>query len=41
MCGKYVNSKLTLFRDSIVLYDETEIPGMNNDFTDEIGEKRE
>jgi len=38
---KYINLKITLARNIGVLYGEVQIPGMNNDFTDEIGKKRE
>jgi len=41
VCGKYINLKLNLARNIRVLYGEIQIPRMNNDFTDEIGEKRE
>jgi len=41
VCGKYVNLKLDLACNIRVLYGEVQIPGINNDFTDEIGEKTE
>jgi len=39
VCGKYINLKLTLARNVRILYGKVQIPGMNNDFTDEIGKK--